>query len=121
MLACHRSLVATGNRLIAAGRLTDILRRVAAFGLVLAPLDVRQEASRHTEAIAWIARVWNLGSFEEASEDERVSMLLREIANTTRTLGDLRSTNEASRHRCATSSTPSARHRRCRPSRSAPT
>ena len=89
LLACHRSLVATGNRLIAAGRLTDILRRVAAFGLVLAPLDVRQEASRHTEAIAWIARVWNLGSFEEASEDERVSMLLREIANTTRTLSDL--------------------------------
>ena len=32
--ACHRSLVATGNALIAAGRLTDILRRVAAFGLV---------------------------------------------------------------------------------------
>ena len=48
LLVCHRSLVATGNRLIAAGRLTDILRRVAAFGLVLAPLDVRQEAGRHT-------------------------------------------------------------------------
>ena len=89
LLACHRSLVATGNRLIAAGRLTDLLRRVAAFGLVLAPLDVRQEASRHTEAIAWIARVWNLGSFEEASEDERVAMLLREIEGTPRTLGDL--------------------------------
>ena len=89
LLVCHRSLVATGNRLIAEGRLTDILRRVAAFGLVLAPLDLRQEAGRHTEAIAWIARAWNLESFEDASEDERVAMLLREIANTARTSSDL--------------------------------
>ena len=71
--------MATGNALIAAGRLTDILRRVAAFGLVLAPLDLRQEAARHTEAIAWIARAWNLGPFEAASEDERVAMLVREL------------------------------------------
>jgi phosphoenolpyruvate carboxylase len=90
LLLCHRSLVATGNGLIAAGRLTDILRRVAAFGLVLAPLDVRQESARHTEAIAWIARVWNLPSYEAASEAERVAMLVDEIANGTRTLADLR-------------------------------
>ena len=85
LLVCDRSLAATGNGLIAAGRLRDILRRVAAFGLVLAPLDVRQEASRHAEAIAWLARVWNLASFEAASEDERVAMLVREIASRTRT------------------------------------
>ncbi len=85
LLVCHRSLLATGNGLIAAGRLTDVLRRVAAFGLVLAPLDVRQEASRHTEAIAWLTRDWNLASFEAASEDERVAMLVREAASRTRT------------------------------------
>ena len=61
LLLCHRSLVATGNALIAGGRLTDILRRIASFGLTLAPLDLRQEASRHAEAVAWIARAWNLG------------------------------------------------------------
>ena len=89
LLACDRSLVATGNSLIAGGRLRDILRRLAAFGLVLAPLDLRQEATRHTEAVAWIARVWNLGSYEDASEEERIALLVREIAGTARTLIDL--------------------------------
>src|SRR5690606_34301430 len=64
LLLCHRSLVETGNARIAAGRLTDILRRVAAFGLVLAPLDIRQESARHAEAIAWLAGVWGLGPYE---------------------------------------------------------
>ncbi len=83
---CHRSLVQTGNRLVANGRLLDILRRVAAFGLTLAPLDLRQDASRHAEAIAWIARAWNLGSYEDASEDERIAMLSAEIARGARSL-----------------------------------
>ena len=82
---CHRSLVETGNRNIADGRLTDILRRVAAFGLTLAPLDLRQEASRHAEAIEWIARAWQLGPFEGASEGERIAMLLGELEGVTRT------------------------------------
>ena len=86
---CHRSLAATGNALIAGGRLTDILRRVGAFGLTLAPLDLRQEAARHAEAVAWIARAWNLGPYEDASEGERIALLIREISAGTRTLADL--------------------------------
>jgi phosphoenolpyruvate carboxylase len=89
LLACHRSLVGTGNGLIAAGRLTDILRRVAAFGLVLAPLDLRQDAARHAEAVAWIARVWNLASYDDASEAARVALLTDEIARGTRSFADL--------------------------------
>jgi phosphoenolpyruvate carboxylase len=89
LLACHRSLVGTGNGLIAAGRLTDILRRVAAFGLVLAPLDLRQDAARHTEAVAWIARVWNLPSYEDASEAARVALLTDQIVSGTRSFADL--------------------------------
>jgi phosphoenolpyruvate carboxylase len=89
LLLCHRSLVATGNALIAAGRLTDILRRVSAFGLALAPLDLRQEAARHTEAVAWIADAWNLGRYEDASEEERIAILIHEIATGTRALADL--------------------------------
>jgi phosphoenolpyruvate carboxylase len=89
LLLCHRSLVETGNALVAAGRLTDILRRVSAFGLTLAPLDLRQEAARHTEAVAWIAHAWNLGPYDEASEDERIAILIHELETGTRTFADL--------------------------------
>jgi phosphoenolpyruvate carboxylase len=89
LLLCHRSLVATGNALIADGRLTDILRRVATFGVTLAPLDLRQEAARHAEAVAWLARAWNWGAFEDASEEQRIALLTRELATGVRTLADL--------------------------------
>ena len=62
---CDRSLRAVGNDLIADGRLADVLRRVAAFGLTLVRLDVRQEASRHTEAVDAIARHLGMGSYGE--------------------------------------------------------
>ena len=66
LLLCHRSLVATGNGLIAAGRLTDILRRVAAFGLTLAPLDVRQDVGAPCRGDGrGHAAAWNLGRYDE--------------------------------------------------------
>ena len=64
---CFRSLVSTGNGVIAAGRLTDILRRVATFGVTLARLDLRQEAQRHTAAVDWIAQAAGMGSYAEMS------------------------------------------------------
>jgi phosphoenolpyruvate carboxylase len=86
---CHRSLVETGNTVIADGRLTDILRRVAAFGLTLTPLDLRQDATRHAEVIEWIASAWQLGPFEGASEEERIAIVVRELEDGTRTFADL--------------------------------
>ena len=59
---CYESLVATGNGIIAQGRLTDLLRRVAAFGVTLARLDVRQEAGRHTDALDAITRAIGPGA-----------------------------------------------------------
>jgi phosphoenolpyruvate carboxylase len=47
--------VATGNALIAAGRLTDHPAPCRGLRLTLAPLDLRQESARHTQAVAWIA------------------------------------------------------------------
>jgi phosphoenolpyruvate carboxylase len=73
---CYRSLIDTGNELIAGGRLTDILRRVAVFGLTLAPLDLRQESSRHAEAIDWLATVRRLGPYAGADEPTRVARLV---------------------------------------------
>jgi phosphoenolpyruvate carboxylase len=85
---CRRSLEATGNALIASGRLADILRRIAAFGLTLARLDIRQEASRHAAAIEWIARQRGWGAYDEATEDERVALLVRELTSGGTTLTD---------------------------------
>ena len=48
---CHTSLVEQGNARIAAGRLADVLRRVAVFGVVLARLDIRQ--NRHAIRRRW--------------------------------------------------------------------
>ncbi|HSL24207.1 MAG TPA: phosphoenolpyruvate carboxylase [Vicinamibacterales bacterium] len=48
---CHSSLVDTRNEVVANGRLLDAMRRAQVFGLALVPLDIRQEADKHAEAI----------------------------------------------------------------------
>ena len=73
LLLCHRSLHATGNGIIADGRLTDVLRRMAAFGVTLVRLDVRQEAERHTEAIDAITRALGLGRVPDAGAKSSAS------------------------------------------------
>src|SRR5688500_10226138 len=78
---CHQSLVATGNGLIADGRLADLLRRTAVFGVVLARLDIRQESERHTGALDALTRALQLGSYAEWDEDRRIEFLLRELEN----------------------------------------
>jgi phosphoenolpyruvate carboxylase len=76
---CHRSLVAMGDGLLAAGRLRDLLRRVAAFGATLMRLDLRQHASRHAETLTTITRDLGLGAYEDWSEADRQAFLLREL------------------------------------------
>ena len=78
---CARSLEETGNGLIAAGRLTDMLRRVTAFGVTLARLDLRQEALRHTQAVDWIARASGLGPYSDLDETNRQRLLTEAIAS----------------------------------------
>jgi len=76
---CHRSLEATGHSLIASGRLTDLLRRVSVFGVRLAPLDIRQDAARHAEAMSSITSALGLGCYGEWSEPKRLEFLGREL------------------------------------------
>ena len=80
LLLCHRSLHATGNGIIADGRLTDVLRRMAAFGLTLVRLDVRQEAERHTEAVDAITRALGLGEYRLWTEERRVDFLVNVLS-----------------------------------------
>lgn len=79
LMLCYRSLVDTGNQMIADGRLTDVLRRLDVFGLVLLKLDIRQEASRHAETIDTITRHLEIGSYLEWSEEEKQSFLIHEL------------------------------------------
>ena len=48
---CARSLERTDYGALATGRLADILRRLATFGMTLARLDIRQDAARHRDAL----------------------------------------------------------------------
>jgi phosphoenolpyruvate carboxylase len=79
LLLCYRSLCASGSELIAKGRLLDVLRRLAAFGLTLVRLDVRQDASKHVAALDAITRHLGLGSYADWSEDERLRFLMTEL------------------------------------------
>jgi len=73
---CDESLRRTGFAVVAEGRLTDVVRRVAAFGMTLARLDIRQEAARHAEAIAALTRARGQGAYTEWDEPARVRFLI---------------------------------------------
>jgi phosphoenolpyruvate carboxylase len=75
---CYRSLVDTGQQIIADGRLSDVLRRAAAFGLTLVRLDVRQHADRHAAALDAITRHIGAGSYSEWNESTRVAFFAAE-------------------------------------------
>jgi phosphoenolpyruvate carboxylase len=80
-LLCHRSLVETGHRFVAGGRLLDLIRRASAFGTTLARIDVRQDAARHAETLAAITAALGLGSYLDWDEDRRRRFLLAELAS----------------------------------------
>lgn len=72
---CHQSLVATGQEVIADGRLTDVIRRAASFGLTLVRLDLRQHSARHTTALDVITRHAGAGSYLSWPESARQAFL----------------------------------------------
>ncbi|HXG54857.1 MAG TPA: phosphoenolpyruvate carboxylase [Vicinamibacterales bacterium] len=73
---CFESLHATGNGLIADGRLADVLRRIAVFGLTLVKLDIRQEADRHTEAVDVLASRMGHTGYAGWPEEQRLEFLI---------------------------------------------
>ena len=81
MLVLHKSLCDTGNQLTAEGKVLDFLRKLSAFGLTLCPLDVRQESTRHTEALDAITRYLGIGSFAEWDEASKISWLQSELTS----------------------------------------
>ncbi len=80
---CHRSLTASGMADIANGPLLDTLRRAAAFGVHLVRLDVRQDASRHTQVLDELTGYLEIHhdgrTYGEWPESERRRFLLTEL------------------------------------------
>ena len=77
---CHRSLVETGCGDLAQGRLEDLLRRLATFGLTLVRLDIRQDSGLHAALLDRVTRALGLGSYGEWDEDRRMGFLSQELA-----------------------------------------
>jgi phosphoenolpyruvate carboxylase len=73
---CYRSLVETGQQVIADGRLADLLRRIAAFGLTLVRLDIRQHSARHVATLDAITRQLGIGSYANWPEEKRCAFLV---------------------------------------------
>ncbi|OZN24148.1 phosphoenolpyruvate carboxylase [Actinobacillus seminis] len=78
---CYQSLQQCGMRIIANGDLLDCLRRVRCFGLSLSRLDIRQESTRHTDAIAEITRYIGLGDYSQWTENDKQAFLIRELSS----------------------------------------
>lgn len=81
LMLIHTSLTETGNKFAADGLLTDVIRNLAAFGLTLIPLDIRQESDRHTEALDAITRYLGVGSYEQWDEQTRINWLSAQITS----------------------------------------
>ncbi len=74
----EESLRVNGTR--SASLVIRLMRQVSTFGFHLAKLDLRQSASRHTDALSEITRDLGLASYEELGEAERVEWLTSELS-----------------------------------------
>ncbi len=77
----YQSLCDCGMSLIANGLLLDMLRRLACFGIHMLRLDIRQDAERHSDAIAELTRYLGMGDYAHWSETEKQAFLLRELSS----------------------------------------
>ncbi len=79
--ACYQSLHESGMGIIADGLLLDTLRRIRCFGINLVKLDIRQESSRHTDALSELTRYLGLGDYSHWNEQDKQAFLVRELSS----------------------------------------
>ncbi|CAA2974554.1 phosphoenolpyruvate carboxylase 4 [Olea europaea subsp. europaea] len=79
LLLCYDSLQSCGSGILADGRLADLIRRVATFGMVLMKLDLRQESGRHSDTLDAITRYLDMGTYSEWDEERKLEFLTREL------------------------------------------
>ena len=75
----YRSLIAVNMEAMAEGRLADLMRRLAVFGLYLVKLDIRQEALRHKQTMGEITKALGMGDYAEYPEHEKIAFLSTEL------------------------------------------
>ena len=76
------SLIGHGDANIANGTLKDLIRLVETFGLQLLQLDLRQESTRHTDAVADLLRYHLHGEdYVQLSEEQRMQLLTETITS----------------------------------------
>ncbi|TMH37053.1 MAG: phosphoenolpyruvate carboxylase [Betaproteobacteria bacterium] len=77
----RRSLFAHGGEALAQGRLDPLIRAVEVFGFHLAAFDLRQNSDVHESVVGeLLERAGVTGSYATMSEQERVTLLTRELA-----------------------------------------
>ncbi|KAI4313991.1 hypothetical protein L6164_026934 [Bauhinia variegata] len=79
LLFCYESLQSCGAGVLADGKLADLIRRVATFGMVLMKLDLRQESARHAETLDAITRYLDMGTYSQWDEEKKLDFLTREL------------------------------------------
>lgn len=90
LLLIRQSLLDCNMAEIADGTLIDIIRRVQCFGLTLLRLDIRQEAARHTQAVAAIARCLEDVDYAALAEAQRQAWLLQQLQRPERSGAEIR-------------------------------
>ena len=78
----YDSLVADGDQRIADVELKSLIRQVDTFGFYLLKLDIRQESTRHTEAVADVFKqIKNAPDYDSLTEEQRLQTLADYIEN----------------------------------------
>ncbi|MGB1286732.1 MAG: phosphoenolpyruvate carboxylase, partial [Aggregatilineales bacterium] len=76
------SLQAHKSKRAAQGKLRRLLRKVRLFGMTLMPLDIREDARLHAEALDELFRHYDIiNDYSSLSEVDKQKLLLREIDN----------------------------------------
>ncbi|WP_240664195.1 phosphoenolpyruvate carboxylase, partial [Neisseria meningitidis] len=77
----QHSLIDNGSRLLAEGRLADLIRSVSVFGFHMMPLDLRQHAGKHADVVAELFQHAGLEDYNSLNEEQKQAALLRELSH----------------------------------------
>lgn len=78
----YDSLCSHGDKNVADASLKDLIRLVQTFGFYLMRLDIRQESTVHTEAVADLLSHIGI-NYESLSESERLDLLAKQVSSPT--------------------------------------